>query len=97
VAAAHFDLVIIREDANLRGRPAGESAEVVAEGVRKGMEDPAARCRSLAIVPDELEAVGAALDRANRGDLLVICVDRLDPVWEFLQQQAGRVPTALEA
>ncbi|MGH8936555.1 MAG: cyanophycin synthetase [Acidimicrobiia bacterium] len=97
VAARHFDLVLVREDANLRGRPAGESAEVVAEGVRKGMQDPTARCRSLAIVPDELEAVGAALGRANRGDLVVICVDRLDPVWEFLQQQAGRVPTALEA
>ena len=35
VAAQHFDVVIVREDTNLRGRQPGEVAELVAAGVRE--------------------------------------------------------------
>ena len=35
IAAGHFDVLVIREDARLRGRAAGETAGLVAEGARQ--------------------------------------------------------------
>ena len=75
VAARHFDVVIVREDANLRGRVRGEVAELVAAGVRRSMAD-GARCKQVEIVLDELAATRHAMARSNPGDLVVVCVDR---------------------
>ena len=54
VAAEHFDVVIVREDDNLRGRRRGEVAELVAAGVRGAMA-AGARCKQVEIVLDELD------------------------------------------
>jgi cyanophycin synthetase len=89
VAAPHFDSIIVREDRNLRKRPAGETASLVAEGVRAVM-DSGGRCRDLEIVLDELEAVRRALAKANPGDLVVVCVDQTTAVWNELQAHADR-------
>ncbi|TDD22538.1 cyanophycin synthetase [Kribbella turkmenica] len=75
VAAKHFDVVVVREDARLRGRKRGESAALVEAGVRAAMEN-SARCRQVDIVLDELTAIRHALARSNRGDLVVLCVDQ---------------------
>ena len=76
VAAQHFDVVD-----RARGRRTcadgcrGETAALVAEGVRRAMDD-GARCKQLEVILDEIEAVHHAMSRANRGDLLVVCVDK---------------------
>jgi cyanophycin synthetase len=93
VAADHFDAIVVREDANLRGRPAGETARIVAEGVRSKMAE-GARCRDVELELDEVAATRAALRRANPGDLVVLCVDSATRVWAELeglgrQAQAG--------
>jgi cyanophycin synthetase len=88
VAAPHFDSIIVREDRNLRRRAPGATAELVAEGVRAQMA-AGARCRDLEIVPDEMAAARRALDKANPGDLVVVCVDHADAVWAELQQRAS--------
>ncbi len=75
VAAEHFDVVIVREDVSLRRRKRGETATLVAEGVRRAM-DKGVRCKQLEVIHDEIEAVHHAMSRANRGDLLVVCVDQ---------------------
>ncbi|MCW2782918.1 MAG: cphA 1 [Marmoricola sp.] len=75
IAARHFDVVIIREDVNLRKRAAGETAGFVEEGVRRAVAG-GARCKQVEIVLDEIDAVHRAMARANRGDLLVLCVDQ---------------------
>jgi cyanophycin synthetase len=75
VAAAHFDVVIVREDLSLRGRERGETAALVAEGVRKAMES-GVRCKQVETIHDEIAAVQHAMARANRGDLVVVCVDK---------------------
>ncbi|WP_139983259.1 cyanophycin synthetase [Nocardioides litoris] len=75
IAARHFDVVIVREDAHPRGRQPGEVAALVTEGVRTSMAD-GARCKQVEEVHDEIEAVHHAMSRANRGDLVVICVDK---------------------
>ncbi|GAB2641590.1 cyanophycin synthetase [Kribbella swartbergensis] len=84
VAAQHFDVVVVREDARLRGRKRGESAALVEAGVRAAMEN-GARCRRVDIVLDELTAVRHALGRSNRGDLVVLCVDQHQTVLAELE------------
>jgi cyanophycin synthetase len=84
VAAAHFDVLIVREDDQLRGRERGSTSNLVAEGVRHAMSE-GARCKQVEVVLEEIDAVRHALSRANRGDLVVICVD-----------QHGRVMSELE-
>lgn len=93
VAAQHFDVVVVREDAALRGRERGAVAELVAEGVRRAREE-GARCKQLEVVLDEIEALRHAMARANRGDLVVLCVDKHPAVMAELeawssQAQAG--------
>jgi cyanophycin synthetase len=84
VAAQHFDVVIVREDDNLRRRERGVAARLVAEGVTSAMSD-GARCKQVETDLEEISAVRHALSRANPGDLVVICVD-----------QHGRVMSELE-
>jgi cyanophycin synthetase len=74
VAAAAFDELLVREDRNLRGRRAGESAGNVLEGIRRA-QAAGARCARATSVLDELEAGSAGLRRAHPGDLVVLCVD----------------------
>jgi cyanophycin synthetase len=93
IAAQHFDVVIVREDVSLRGRERGDVAGLVAEGVRSAM-DAGARCKQVEEVHEEIEAVRHAMARANKGDLVVICVDKHAAVMTELeawssQAQAG--------
>jgi cyanophycin synthetase len=76
IAAQHFDVLVIREDVNLRKRRPGETAGLVAEGVRRAGEAGTSRCRQVETILDEIDAVRHAMSRANRGDLVVVCVDQ---------------------
>ena len=76
IAADHFDVVVVREDDRLRGRAAGVTAALVAEGVRARMSEGSTRCRQVEIVLEELTAVRHCMSRANPGDLVVLCVDK---------------------
>ena len=96
VAAQHFDVVVVREDVNLRRRPKGETAGFVAEGVRAAME-AGARCKQVEVVLDEIDAVRHAMSRSNYGDLLILCVDQHPLVMSELENwsphaQAGASP-----
>ncbi len=75
VAADHFDVIVVREDATLRGRQAGETAGLVADGVRARIAT-GARCKQVEIVLDEIGAIRHAMSRANPGDLVILCVDK---------------------
>ncbi|AKU16836.1 cyanophycin synthetase [Luteipulveratus mongoliensis] len=75
IAAEHFDVLVVREDDNLRRRPEGEAARLVAEGARAAMAD-GVRCRHVEIVLDEISAVRHAVLLANPGDVVVLCVDK---------------------
>lgn len=74
VVACHFNEVMIREDDNLRGRPPGELAALVVEGVRAAI-DCGAPCQFVDPVLNEVDAVKAALARAEPGDVVVLCVE----------------------
>jgi cyanophycin synthetase len=89
LAATAFDEIIVREDRNLRGRQPGVTAELVAEGVRSA-RGAGARTAKVDKVLSELTAVRAALRRANRGDLLVMCVDDAVAVYKEAMAMAGQ-------
>jgi len=93
IAADHFDVVVVREDAALRGRERGNTSTLVAEGVR-ARSDEGARCKQVEVICDEIDATRHAMARANKGDLVVICVDKHPAVMAELeswshQAQAG--------
>jgi cyanophycin synthetase len=90
VAAVYFDEVIIREDRNTRGRVRGETASLVAEGVKQAQRE-GARAGSVEVVNDEMEAVRRALDRSRPGDLILVCVD--DPEGVIQELEARRAKT----
>jgi cyanophycin synthetase len=94
VAAGYFDTLVVREDANTRGRPRGETARLVERGVREAMAD-GARCTQVEVITDELEAARHALDMGSEGDLIVVCVDHPNEVWKELQlrQHGGASPS----
>src|SRR5262249_27470731 len=75
VAASAFDEIIVREDKNLRGRAAGETATNVIEGVRRVKGNGNGRVVRAERILDEMSAVRTALRRAIPGDLVVCCVD----------------------
>ena len=85
VAARYFDEIIIREDANNRGRPRGNTAELIAEGIASAGDE--SRASSVRTVLDELEATRLALDEAKEGDVVVVCVDHANHVWKELQRR----------
>ncbi|HEY0558479.1 MAG TPA: cyanophycin synthetase [Thermoanaerobaculia bacterium] len=79
-AAPAFDLLLIKEDADLRGRRQGEVANILRQGL------VAAGFPFERIVPEDFaveeEAVVKALEMARAGDLVVIFGDDLTRVWE---------------
>ncbi len=80
-AAPAFDLILLREDDDLRGRRPGETAALLRQGLL------AAGVCAERIVPDcfrEEDAVLAALGMARAGDLVVIFGDNLTRIWELI-------------
>jgi cyanophycin synthetase len=72
IIARTFDRVLIREDANLRGRAPGEIAAMIADTLRaEGMND-------VREVLDEEEALRMAIETAQPDDLIVDFLDRVD-------------------
>jgi cyanophycin synthetase len=80
-AAPAFDLVLVKEDDDLRGRQPGEVGELLRQGlVQAGL--PAER-----IVPGiytEEEGVLKAMRMARAGDLVTIFGDKLARVWDLI-------------
>ncbi len=76
VAAQHFDVILVREDDNTRGRADGATAALVTEGIEAEMAAGTARVRRVETVLLEVDAVRHAMVLANPGDLVVTCVDK---------------------
>jgi cyanophycin synthetase len=78
-AAPGFDLILLREDDNLRGRKRGEIGDLLRQGlVEAGFPED----RIAPQVYEEEDAVQRALETAQPGDLLVIFGDKLDRSWK---------------
>ncbi|MFC0359598.1 MULTISPECIES: cyanophycin synthetase [Kytococcus] len=93
IAARYFDHLVVREDKNLRRRPAGESARLVLEGARE-----VAEAEGLAVTlheqPDEQEACKLALGLAEPGDVVALAVDQHAEVMRGLEEFTHRAHPA---
>jgi cyanophycin synthetase len=76
--AGRFDHYICRRDDGLRGREPDEVPRMLAAVLREHGVPEAA----IAIIPDEQEAVAAALAMGETGDLLMIFADALTRSWK---------------
>jgi len=76
-AANHFDHYICKADDDRRGRGPDEVPEMLREQLLKSGVDE----RRVDVVPGEIEAVKAALEMAERGDLVVIFGDNIERCW----------------
>jgi cyanophycin synthetase len=76
--AGRFDHYICRRDDNLRARATDEVPRIQAQALRAaGVPDSA-----ISIIPDEQEAIEAALRMGEPGDLLLIFADALVRSWK---------------
>ncbi len=87
IAARHFDRIVLREDANNRGRPRGNTAALIEQGIREAMDGGEARTTELETVLEEMDATRRALDIAQPGDVVAVCVDHANDVWKELQRR----------
>jgi cyanophycin synthetase len=88
--AGRFDHYICRRDDNLRERAADEVPRIMAAALRAaGVREPA-----ISLIPDEQEAIAAALDMGQPGDLLLVFADALVRSWKQITKfkPAGSAP-----
>ncbi|MDP3222838.1 MAG: hypothetical protein Q8M96_06850, partial [Rubrivivax sp.] len=76
--AGRFDHYICRRDDGLRGRASDEVPNMIAAVLREqGVPDSA-----ITLIPDEQEAIDAALRMGQPGDLLLVFADALTRSWK---------------
>jgi cyanophycin synthetase len=76
--AGRFDHYICRRDDNLRNRAADEVPRIQAQALRAaGVAESA-----ISIIPDEQDAIDAALRMGESGDLLLVFADALVRSWK---------------
>ncbi|MEM7167020.1 MAG: cyanophycin synthetase [Planctomycetota bacterium] len=100
LAAPHFDRFICRRDDSLRGRDAEEIPRMLEDALLERGVDGSA----ITVIPDEVEAVNNALNRADVGDLILIFGDDIQRCWNQISEfdseaigggEKGAAPTAL--
>src|SRR3954451_9163335 len=84
VAACGFDRIIIREDADLRGRRPGELPQLIQRVIERVHPD-----KEIAIIPDEVQAVADALANSEPGDVVVAFCERPVEIRTFLEARGG--------
>ena len=95
VAGKAFNHIILRRDDDLRGRGSDEVPRMMeAELLETGF--PA---EHIEVIPDEQAAIQAALEGADRGDLLIVFADKVSRSWKQViyfkpldGDKAGSVP-----
>ncbi len=80
-----FDELVIREDGNTRGRPAGE----IATRLKSAAMDAGLAESAITIMLEEIDAVKAAVERSNRDDLVILMIDKPAQTWEQLNTLTG--------
>src|SRR5262249_44897151 len=94
-AAGRFDHYICRRDDNLRDRTSDEVPRIQAAALRAAGVPEAA----ISVIPDEQEAINAALEMGQPGDLLLVFADALVRSWKQITKfkPAGTAAAAAPA
>ncbi|HHX77853.1 MAG TPA: cyanophycin synthetase, partial [Firmicutes bacterium] len=80
-AGRYFDMVFVKEDRDLRGRPAGQTASLLVEGLCQ--KNRPLNCQ---IILAETDALLAALKKTKPGDMVVVFYEELAPLLEVIRQ-----------
>ncbi len=91
--AGRFDHYIVRRDDGLRGRDGDEVPRIISAALKAhGIADTA-----IQVIPDEQQAVDAALKMGEPGDFIVVFADALARTWKQITkfQPSGDAPKAL--
>ena len=83
--SAGLDRVIVKEDADRRGRAPGEVSGLVIEGLREG----GMHGDQIEVVEDELDAVSRAVAELGEGDLVVVLADDVPAVLARIRPHAA--------
>jgi cyanophycin synthetase len=76
--AGKFNHYVVRRDDSLRGRDGDEVPRIIARALQNGGVAESA----MTIIPDEQEAVDAALRMGQPGDLILVFADALTRTWK---------------
>ena len=76
--AGRFDHYVVRRDDALRGRDGDEVPRIIAKALQAAGVDQAA----ISVIPDEQQAIDAALRMGQPGDLLLVFADALVRSWK---------------
>ncbi|MCG9890045.1 MAG: cyanophycin synthetase [Thermosynechococcaceae cyanobacterium MS004] len=94
LSATFFDQIIVKEDDDNRGRPRGNAAELIVQGISQTKTDPA-KPVSYSVQLDEAEAIAWALDHAPEKSLVVIFPDSVSRAISLIMSR-NPVADALE-
>jgi cyanophycin synthetase len=89
IAADTFDMILVREDEDLRGRAEGEVAGLIAHTIEQHRSSLPVR-----IILDEAEAVDTALETARPNDVVVLLIDRVTETLEQVRAFQAAVAAA---
>ncbi|CAM3970300.1 cyanophycin synthetase [Flavobacterium sinopsychrotolerans] len=87
-AALMFDEIIIRHGDN-RGRTEEELSRLLSEGIREINSNV-----KVTIVSNEIESIQYAIDHAQRGEFIFVCVDDIQNTIAYVEQQIEKENTA---
>jgi cyanophycin synthetase len=80
LSAEMFDRIIVKEDDDTRGRPRGEAAALIVQGIESsGIDVP------FEVILNETEAVNSTLDKAPTGGLVVILPESVSRAISLIQ------------
>jgi cyanophycin synthetase len=79
ISAEIFDHIIIREDADLRGKAPGEVTEMIKQGIANANHMP-----KVTAIADEKEALLYAMKNALPGSLILHCTEKVDDVLNYM-------------
>ena len=82
LSAEIFDRIIIKEDADLRGRPSGDAAELIRKGVLETNPD-----QDYDIILNETDAINTALDGVTSGGLVVIFPEKVSDTIGLIEER----------
>ena len=89
-SAQIFDEIIIRHGDN-RGRTSEELSTILSEGIREIDNNI-----KVSIISNELESVQYAIDNAQTGDFIFVCVDDIQNTISYVLQQLEKENTAID-
>ena len=82
IAAETFDKIIIREDADLRGKAAGETTEIIKKGIATSPLNP-----TVVAIADEKQALEYAMKNALPETLIMLCVENIEEMISIMRKK----------